>query len=324
MIGVIQALWLMAAGFDDEDPPPYVRDRALIFPIPFSDKRFLSLPLPLGFNILPAFGRIMTEFVLGGFKDPGKRIAHMFDVLLDSTNPLGNSTVLQTISPTVIDPIAALAENTDWSGKPIYREDFSKTSPTPGFSRTKDTATELSKGLAWLLNMASGGTEFKQGLLSPTPDQIDYLIGQFTGGVGRELGKVEQTIGSFFTGEELPPHKIPLIGRLYGQAGGKTGEGSRFYDNIRAMNEHQAEIEGLQKTGRAKQASEYIKENPEAIMFREADQMQRMVSKLQNHKRDLKAKDASREDIRKVDDQIIKIMRQFNQRVAQRSEKSKN
>ena len=33
-----------------------------------------------------------------------------------------------------------------------------------------------------------------RGMFSPTPDQLDYLIGQIAGGVGREALKIDQTL----------------------------------------------------------------------------------------------------------------------------------
>ena len=316
LLGSMQALMLMAAGFDDDEPPEFVRDRNIVLPIPFGDKKYLTLPLPLGFHVLPAIGRISTEFVAGGFRNPGKHLVHILDILADSFNPIGNTGLsMQTIAPTVLDPAAALAENKDWTGKPIYREDLSKLSPTPGHARTKDTANALSKGLAYALNAVSGGTEFKQGLLSPTPDQIDYLIGQVTGGVGREVSKVMQTGSAMLSGEDLPPHKMPLVGRFYGDAKGQSAVSSRFYDNLKTMNEHQAEYMGLAKSGRSTQAGAYLKENPEAAMFREADRMQRYVSQLRKQKTDLVAKSAPREQVKVIEDRISKAMADFNQRV---------
>lgn len=315
LLGAMQAMWLMAAGFDDDEPPEFVRDRNIVIPI--GGKKYLAVPLPLGFHVLPAVGKSLTEFVLGGFKRPGDRIAHVFDVLADAFNPIGNTGMsLQTIAPTVIDPLAALAENKDWTGKPIYREDLSKLSPTPGYLRTKDTATALSKAMAYWINIGTGGTDFRKGLLSPTPDQIDYLIGQVTGGVGRELGKVDQMVSSAITGEELPAYKIPLIGRLYGTAEGRAPEGNRFYANLKAMNEHQAEIEGLVKSGKREEAASYMKEHPESAMFREADRTQRLVSKLQKQKIDLRQKSGSQDTAKNIDEQITRNMRNFNQRVA--------
>ena len=47
--------------------------------------------------------------------------------MADTFNPIGNAGMsLQTIAPTVIDPLAALSENKDWTGKPIKRMTFNE------------------------------------------------------------------------------------------------------------------------------------------------------------------------------------------------------
>ena len=69
----------------------------------------------------------------------------------------------------------------------------------------------------------SGGNEFRPGAISWSPDAIDYVMGQLTGGLGRELIKLNQAVTAPFTGEELPTHKIPLLGRIYGTTRGATG-----------------------------------------------------------------------------------------------------
>lgn len=317
LLGSMQAMWLAAAGFDDDEPPEFVRDRAIIIPLP--DKRYLSVPLPLGFHVLPALGRIGTEQVLNGFKAPGRAAFHVLDVMADAFNPIGNAGMsMQTLAPTVLDPAAALAENKDWTGKQIYRENFSQLDPKPGHQRTKDTATALSKWLSQALNSLTGGTEFQPGGLSPTPDQIDYLIGQVTGGVGREISKLAQTGGTMATGEELPAYKIPLIGRFYGDAKGQAAVSSRFYENLKAMNMHQAEFMGLAKSDRGEQAKAYLEGHPEASMFREADRMQRYVGKLQDEKRKAIADRMPSAKVKEIDAKITEAMQGFNARVAAR------
>ena len=54
------------------------------------------------------------------------------------------------------------------------------------------------------INSATGGTDFMPGAWSPTPDQLDFVIGQITGGVGREALKATQVVAAKFTGDELP------------------------------------------------------------------------------------------------------------------------
>jgi len=230
-------------------------------------------------------------------------------------NPIGNAGLsVQTIAPTFADPLVALAENRDWSGKPIAKEDRSGTDPTPGYTRAKETASWVSKQLAYYLNLASGGTKYKPGGLSPTPDQLDYLIGQVTGGVGREVLKVSQAVESSVTGEELPTYKVPIAGRFYGDTKEQAATADRFYRNVTTINEHENEIEGRRKN-REGGIPEYIKENPEARLVTLANRIERDVAELRRKKREMLEKDRPKESIKMIELQITRKMEQLNARV---------
>lgn len=258
---------------------------------------------------------------MSGFKDPAKRIADMVGMFADTFNPIGNSGLsLQTIAPTIIDPLAALSENRDWTGKPIAKLDRDSLNPTPGYLRAKDTATSWSRAISYGFNLLSGGTDYKKGLFSPTPDQIDYLIGQATGGVGREVSKAEQTATSLASGEDLPMHKIPLFGRFIGDTSGQSAEGGKFYASIQRINEHENEIKGLRKEGRADEVRQYVTDNPEAMLVAGANYAEREIQKLRTMKRDAVEKDDA-ERVKAIDSQIKARMKMFNDRVRSFSEK---
>jgi hypothetical protein len=314
LLGVMQALLLAAAGFDEDEPPDFVRERALVIPI--GGKKYVAIPMPLGFHVIPNLGRIPTEWAMGGFKNTPKRIGQIIGLFADAFNPIGSAGLsLQTLTPTIIDPLAALSENRDWTGKPIAKKDFNAMAPTAGHTRAKDTATPWAKLISWTVNAATGGTDYKPGLASPTPDQIDYLIGQVTGGVGREIGKIAQVASGTMSGEDVPLHKIPLVGRFVGTTEGQAAEASRFYDNLREIGEHKAEIEGLRKDGKGAQITAYIRENRQALMVPMAEAIYRDVSKLQKVKRDLIKKDAPRDRVKVIEMQITARMKALNDRV---------
>ena len=312
LLGTMQAALLAAAGFDDEEPPEFVRERNLILPI--GGDKYLTFPMPLGYHVIPSTSRIITEWALSGFKDTGDRIASLTGMFLEAFNPIGNAGwSAQTLAPTFADPIVALTENRDWTGKPIARKDFSNLDPTPGYTRAKDTASWFSTQLAKFLNFASGGTEFKPGTLSPTPDQIDYLIGQVTGGIGREVLKAEQTVTKTATGEELPPYKIPVVGRFYGETKSSAAESGRFYKNLTRLNEHENEIKGRREN--REPVADYLKENPEARLAPLARKTYSDIQKLRKRKEQLLERDAPRESIKQVEEMMTKRMQVFNARV---------
>ena len=312
LLGAMQASLLAAAGFDDEEPPEFVRERNLILPI--GGGKYLAFPMPLGYHVIPSTSRILTEWALSGFKNTPDRIASLTGMYLEAFNPIGNAGwSAQTLAPTFADPIVALTENRDWTGKPIARKDFSNLDPTPGYTRAKDTASEFSTQIAKFLNYASGGTEFKPGVLSPTPDQLDYLIGQATGGVGRELLKVEQTISKTATGEELPSYKIPLAGRFYGETSSSAAESGRFYKNLTMLNEHENEIKGRREN--REPIAEYLAENPEARLAEMGRKTYVEIQNLKKRKTKLLEADAPRESIQSVEKMITRKMQMLNNRV---------
>jgi hypothetical protein len=313
LLGVVQALALAAAGFKDDEPPDFIKERNLV--IPTGDGKYITIPMPLGLNVIPNTSRVLTEWALSGWKKPTKRVAQITGAFLEMFNPIGNAGwSVQTIAPTFADPLVALGENRDWTGKPIAKKDMSGTEPTPGYTRAKDTASWLNKELSYYLNLASGGTKYTQGLFSPTPDQLDYLVGQVTGGVGREILKISQFAESKVTGEELPTNKVPILGRFYGDTKEQSAVATRFYENITEINEHKNEIKG-RIDNREGGVAEYRRENPEAALVPYAKAVEREVAELRRRKRELLAKDASPESIKIIEERIRRRMQQLNDRV---------
>lgn len=67
-----------------------------------------------------------------------------------------------------------------------------------------------------------------------------------------------------FTGEELPPDKVPLVGWLYGNTGGASGQSERFYEGIRQAYAAENEIKGWVMEG-VGVADDYLTEHLGAI-----------------------------------------------------------
>lgn len=325
LLGVAQAVALAAAGFDDDEPPQFVRERNLIIPLKaagIDGKKYITIPMPLGWHVIPNLGRIGAELTLSGFKNPGKRAAQVLGLVAEAFNPLGSAGVsLQTISPTALDPLVALAENRDWTGKPIAKHAFDRT--TPGHQLARDTASTPARWLSKAINRLSGGTEHVAGAMSPTPDQIDYLWGQATGGVGRELNKAEQSVRATISGEDLPPHKIPLIGRFYGNADSASGQANRFYENVNRLNEHEAQLKGLRKDGMDAEAEAYELAHPEADEIRYANRVEARVRKLRREKSELIKEGAPRKAIIELEREITEAMKELNETIEQANKPKK-
>jgi hypothetical protein len=311
ILGSAQAIAMAAAGFDEDEPPEFIKERNLIIPLP--DKKYLMIPMPLGLHLLPNLGRITTEFVMNGGKNPGKHASSLMGVTMDAFNPIGGSgTALEMIAPTVLDPLVAIGTNKDAFGRPIYKEDRA-TNPTPGYLRSREGASEISKLMSQFLNYASGGTEYQKGMFSPTADEIDYLAGQITGGAGREIMKTEQAIKSAITGEELPSYRIPLAGRFYGEGESQAADSQRFYQNVTRMANHENEIKGRAKN--KGNVAEYMRENPEAKLWQMANDTENQISALNKQKKEFIARNFPKEKIVAIDKQKQMVMKRFNDKV---------
>jgi Large polyvalent protein associated domain 38/ADP-Ribosyltransferase in polyvalent proteins len=314
LLGSLQAMALAAAGFDDDEPPEFVRERSLIIPI--GGKKYLTIPLPLGLHVIPGLGRHVTEFAMSGFDKPAARMASILGMFADAFNPIGNAGLsMQTLAPTALDPLVALTENRDFTGRPIAKESMDKT--TPGHALARDTSTALSRWLAEAINSLSGGSKYVSGVLSPTPDQIDYLAGQIGGGVWRELSKVEQVGKSMYQGEELPSYKVPLLGRFYGDSRSQAGEGNLYYANQDRINRLEAEIKGLEKDGKRTEA-QALRRQPDAYLIAQSNVAERQLRKLRSEKRALVEQGAPREKVRAVEERITQVMAKLNRTVESR------
>lgn len=315
ILGALQSAMLAAAGYDDDDLGAWVKDRSLVIPNFFGDKKkYAAIPYPLGWNIFPALGRnIMDMYFYGPDTFLQKFAPNTMLALADALNPLGSvGKSAQVLTPTAVDPLVALGENRDYAGRPIAKEDYNSLRETPGYMRSKDTASGISVGVAKLINMVTGAglANYGKGALSPTPDQIDYLISQAFGGVGRSAVKVGKAFEAVKTGEEIPTYAIPVLGRLYGNIGESYNESNRFYSNLREMQNHRLELEG--RRGERKPVQGYLDRNPTARLVGASEDAYKDVSEMVAERKQARARGASQERIKAIDKRIQNRMRRFN------------
>jgi hypothetical protein len=330
LVGALQAFWLAAAGFDDDDDESthidsFVKNRSFL--IPTGDGTYKQWPIPHGLRWIVALGRIVTEQAIHKGKTAGDAASESFGVLMDAFNPLGTSgSLLQMAAPTIADIPAGLAENKNYLGRSIYLEGYGDSDPTPGFARQKDTATPVGKVVARVMNTLSGGSDFTRGmgsdgrfvgdLFSPTPDHVDYLIQQLTGGPGREISKIWQTGESMLTGEDLPTYKVPLWGMISGSVNERAAERNAFYKLATEGAKHKAELEGRQADpfGSQQTLDDYLKEHPGYRGPMIAATNAQKLSTIRSEKRKAAANGATQEQLNAYDDRAAALITKTLQR----------
>ena len=282
------------------------------------EKKYLIVPMPLGWNLFPNIGREITEYSLintgamKGRRNLGQTISNISAQVFDMFNPLGAGGAAQFFTPTIADPIVSLAVNKDAFGRPIARENR-ETNPTPGWQRSRDTATALSKALAYGINYLTGGGEYGIGTVSPTADQLDYIAKEYAGGVGREVTKAVRFAYNKATGEETPSYAVPIVGKLYGATDEPSAVADKFYKNIKAMAEHEGTLKRMKQD--KVDTTGYRRDNPESKLVGRANYVENEVAKINKEIHALYQKNASDTVIKRKKEERDKKMRYFNEQV---------
>ena len=185
--------------------------------------------------------------------------------------------------------------------------------PTPGASRVKDSTAEPYRWLATFANAVTGGNEWRSGAASPTPEAIEYLVEQITGGVGREANKAVAMATSAFTGEELAPHQVVLAGRLYGNTRGANGQSNAYYENLKRI--HISENEFKARVQRGEDVDAVLADVPLAKAHDSAKALDKKISDLRKFRRAVQAGDApdKRDQVKAINLEIELSMRLLNQ-----------
>jgi hypothetical protein len=294
MLGVMQALMLAVAGYDDDEIPEWVKTRAFIIPLPEKDgkKRFVSIPMPLGFLWIPNAGRVMTELTLNGGKDMGKRAFQAVGELVGSFSPFGGGNpftadgALRLLAPTVVDPVIELGFNKNFAGNTISKESpHGETDNRPGFQRAKEATQRTLTGQAYIgiakaINTLTGGTPYEKGIASPTPEQVHYLAQVIGGGVLREIEKGIDMAARARAGEPTKTSQIPLVARFTGEVDNDQVEQARYRERDKNLKTLNSSLTAAKQAGDGEAMARMITEHPELAMMKAYEKVDRELTKL--------------------------------------------
>lgn len=207
---------ISAFGGDDDaywDLPEWVRRNNFVFYIPWSDNKFLIIPISQELRPFYAMGEIAMSVLMGKEEvlDGLKSAAGSFMDLLpiDFMGNGGNLAI--SLTPTVAQPFAQLVANTDYFGSPIYRRnDYNKLDPawTKAYKGTSPMLVNASK---WL-NEVTGGDDVKRGWIDPVnnPAVIEHLFEGYLGGAGKTLNKAAKTFSMIWNPDMRDIRNVPI------------------------------------------------------------------------------------------------------------------
>ena len=223
-----------AAGDDDDGRNRWLqvklnqKSRYMYMYVPGLDY-FQKIPLPYGFGVFYVYGDAFATMLLGGATAP-QVAGHMLSATMESYMPisLGNSdsfikSTVKTVTPTLATPLLELGLNENWMGNPIYREPYPNGRVDPPSERYWNSTGPTAKWISRWANDLTGGTEFKEGLVSVEPDILEHLWEFATGGLGRFVrGTLDTGVATVGPGKmthwetgDINWRKIPVLYRYF-------------------------------------------------------------------------------------------------------------
>jgi hypothetical protein len=184
-----------------------------------------KIPLPPGIAAgLYTAGRRAARMANGG--DIGDEAVGILAALRNALMPVrfaegadAVTNAIQGVIPGIVRPFTDVMMNKDNFGNPIVPEKPDK-SPAPHYTMSRQTTSEVAKGVSEFLNTVTGGDPIKPGAAQQylgsfmAPEAIEYIVGYYTGGVGQTAMQSKNIAKAYFDEKPVDVSKIPVARRF--------------------------------------------------------------------------------------------------------------
>ena len=312
----------MLGGDDEEGKNNYAnvndydKERNMIFIVPNSDGKLIKVPLGWGLNFFWNIGTEIGDALLANMEPKTFKYnamdgaSRLLNSGLNAFNPIQSSTLLQAVSPTIIDPVVQVAENKTFSGAPLMPEEnkFADV-PTPDSQRYWKNVRPSSKAFAEWANSITGGDKVEKGKVDVSPETMDLIIDTYTGGLGKfveGMAGLPKTLSK----DEIDVRKIPIARRFVGTTNKNKGR-SDYYDNVQEVKMIEKKIKTYPERRR-----EFMKD-PRFRLTEQLKSTERQINAL----RKIVKKAKSEKSKTRLNDRIKKLQNKFNERFERRVNK---
>lgn len=236
-----------AGGSGDDDEPVYfgipeeTRNGNMIFMLPGLEQG-VKIPIPWGYAFFWSIGQQLGNMLMG--RSSAQAVgAALIGSGLNNFNPLESAASLENshgwvrmLAPTIIDPLVDIGFEKTPFGTPLMPDRVYEDQPDS--ARHWRSVSGPSKDVAAWINEFGGGSAGVPGAISVSPETLDLLFEQATGGLGRVITRSIGAALSPASGKEMTMNDVPLVRRFFaGQ--GSWEDRSRFrsnYDEIHGVN----------------------------------------------------------------------------------------
>ena len=256
-------------GGDDDDKwnavdeywklPTWTRRNNLVFWIP-TTKKFAVIPLSQEMRVANGFGEALTSELTGHSNESTMlTLASGLAGLLPIDFEGNGGNPLITIAPTATQPLFQVSFNTDFTGRPIYKDnDFNKYEPS--FQKAYIGTPKELISLSAKINELTGGNDHKQGWWERTkvggelnnPAVVNHLLKGYFGGMYSILAQTGGLLWNAYLGETSDVQEVPVANRVVTavretQQNGKTKLPDWYYDLADDSKRYQSEVSGYKR-----------------------------------------------------------------------------
>ena len=205
--------------------PDYEKETNWI--IMLGDGKYVKIPAPWGWNVFKVASDQMYGMVTGKKTGLGS-LSNSVRALTNAYNPLGGD--LSTLwVPTVLRPYSEARANKGWHGGEIAPKNFSDVKESLNYY---DSTNPMFIKAAEFLSEISGGDGSKPGKIEYSPEKIEYLWKQYSGGIGRVMSNTAITAARGIEGEEQVIKDVPFLRRFGGKVSLEKYNNSIIYDTL--------------------------------------------------------------------------------------------
>jgi hypothetical protein len=300
--------------------PEYILEHNLIIMNPFSERGYISIPMPYGLNMAHNVGRAMSQLARGGtdLQGAGNSIV---GTTIDTLSPIGgiwDYGIDNAVAPTIADPFIDVISNQDFTGKPVFKEGFPG-DRTPSSQLYWSTTSPSAKWVADNINSLTGGSAASSGLVDISPDVLEFWFEYITGGVGRfaqRTAELPTKLSDDGLQEELY-RSIPFSRKIYSSVSDRED----LSDYIEKRDKILVAFDELKSAGEAGNAerlakirTDYANEIKFIGIVRQIENQRRKISRQINNVRDSRTltDEKKKELLDKLDEAKQKLTKRAN------------
>lgn len=239
--------------------PTWTRRSNFVCWIPGTHK-FLMIPLAQEFRVMNGFGETIASAMTGNSdENPALEMLSQTSGLLPIDFTGNGNNPFITLSPTIIQPLMQIRFNTDFTGRPIYKDsEWNKYEPASQKAYI-GTPGELVDWSA-KINNHTGGNEHKQGWWERTlagkyannPAIVDHFLKGYYGGLYSFIAQLGGLAFHAYNGESPDVQEIPMANRLVTAPREKLQNGKMkmpvwYYDMLDDNKRYMDEVNGYRK-----------------------------------------------------------------------------